>query len=66
MIEHRTGKGGQFTSKYRVTKLVFYECGADIYAAIDREKQIKGGSRQNKINLINEINPDWKDLFDEL
>ncbi|MEA3327371.1 MAG: GIY-YIG nuclease family protein [Chloroflexota bacterium] len=66
ITEHKTGKGGQFTSKYKVTKLVFYECGSDINAAIDREKQIKGGSRQNKINLINEMNLGWKDLFDAL
>ena len=66
VIEHKTGKGGKFTSKYKITKLLFYECGDDIHAAIDREKQIKGGSRQNKINLINEMNPEWKDLFDQL
>jgi len=66
VIEHKTGKGGRFTSKYRITKLVFYECGSDVNSAIDREKQIKGGSRQNKINLINEMNPEWQDLFFEL
>ena len=66
VIEHKTGKGGKFTSKYKVTKLVYCECGDDINAAIDREKQIKGGSRQNKINLINDMNPGWRDLFDEL
>jgi len=66
ITEHKTGKGGQFTSKYKITKLVFYERGSDINAAIDREKQIKGGSRQNKINLIEEMNPVWQDLFDQL
>ena len=66
VIEHRTGQGGKFTSKYKITKLVSYECGSDINAAIDREKQIKGGSRQGKIDLINGINPGWKDLFDDL
>ncbi len=64
--EHKAGKGGGFTSKYKVVKLVYFECGDDITAAIDREKQIKGGSRQRKIDLINQINPEWKDLFDEL
>ena len=66
VMEHKTGKGGKFTSKYKITKLVYYECGGDINAAIDREKQIKGGSRQKKIDLINEMNPGWKDLFEEL
>ena len=66
VIEHKTGQGGKFTSKYKITKLVYYECGGDINAAIDREKQIKGGSRQGKIDLINDMNPGWKDLFGEL
>ena len=64
--EHKAGKGSVFTSKYHVTKLVFYECGIDVNSAIAREKQIKGGSRQNKENLINDMNPEWKDLYDEL
>jgi len=66
VAEHKAGKGGAFTSKYRITKLVYFECGDDIDAAIDREKQIKGGSRQKKIDLVNDMNPEWKDLFDEL
>ena len=65
ITEHKSGKGGKFTPKYKITKLVFYECGDDINAAINREKQIKGGSRQNKIILINGMNPEWQDLFDE-
>jgi putative endonuclease len=65
VLEHRSGKGGVFTSKYKVTKLVYYESGDDINAAIFREKQIKGGSRQKKIDLINSMNPEWKDLFEE-
>ena len=66
VIEHKTGQGGKFTSKYKITKLVYYECGGDINAAIDREKQIKGGSRQSKKDLINDMNPEWKDLFGDL
>jgi len=66
VVEHKAGKGGKFTSKYKITKLVYYECGEDVYAAIEREKHIKGGSRQKKIDLINEMNPMWKDLFEEL
>ena len=64
--EHKAGKGGSFTSKYKIIKLVYFECGDDVNAAIDREKQIKGGSRQSKIDMINEMNPEWKDLYDEL
>jgi len=66
IAEHKAGKGGLFTSKYKIIKLVYYECGDDVNAAIDREKQIKGGSRQNKIDLINSMNPAWKDLYDAL
>lgn len=64
--EHKAGKGSIFTSKYHVTKLVFYECGNDVNSAIAREKQIKGGSRQNKVDLVNTMNPEWKDLSDEM
>jgi len=66
VVEHKNGKGGSFTAKYQITKLVYYECGDDVFAAIDREKQIKGGSRQKKIDLINAMNPEWKDLFEDL
>jgi len=63
--EHRTGLGGRFTSKYRVTKLVYCEEFADPRSAIEREKQIKGGSRQKKVDLINAMNPEWKDLYEK-
>ena len=65
VIEHRSGKGGVFTSKYNIRKLVYFECGDDVDAAIVREKQIKAGSRQKKIDLVNSMNPEWKDLFGE-
>ena len=65
VLEHKSGKGGAFTSKYHATKLVYFECGEDVQAAILREKQIKAGSRQKKVDLVNSMNPDWKDLFDE-
>ncbi|OIP79597.1 MAG: hypothetical protein AUK20_02025 [Parcubacteria group bacterium CG2_30_45_37] len=51
-----------FTAKYNINKLVYYETFNNIFDAIDREKQIKGGSRKNKIALINKLNPMWKDL----
>lgn len=65
VLEHRSGKGGLFTKKYKIYKLVYYEIGDDIRSAIVREKQIKAGSRMKKIALINSINPNWDDLFDK-
>jgi putative endonuclease len=47
-----------------VDELVYYETGDDINLAIAREKQIKAGSRQDKIDLINSLNPAWQDLSD--
>jgi putative endonuclease len=64
--EHKEGTGSIFTSRYRVNKLVYYESYENINLAIAREKQIKGGSRQKKINLIVSLNPNWKDLYEEM
>ena len=64
--EHKTGLGGKFAGKYRCDKLVFYERTEDINCAIEREKQIKAGTRQKKVDLINGINADWVDLSEEL
>ena len=55
-----------FTQRYNVAKLVYYEIVEDVRAAIAREKQIKGGSRQKKLDLINSMNSDWRDLYDDL
>ena len=65
VIEHKTGKGSSFTKKYKVYKLVYFESGDDIELAILREKEIKGGSRRKKVELINSLNPGWEDLFEE-
>ncbi|MCQ3938423.1 MAG: GIY-YIG nuclease family protein [Chloroflexi bacterium] len=65
VLEHKSGQGSKFTGKYNVTKLVYFECGDDIDTAIFREKQIKAGSRKKKLDLINGMNPEWKDLFEE-
>ncbi len=63
LYEHRTGfYKDAFTSKYNVTKLVYYEGFLSIEEAIYREKQIKAGSRQKKLDLINGFNTEWKDL----
>ncbi|MCL2346312.1 MAG: GIY-YIG nuclease family protein [Desulfobulbus sp.] len=51
-----------FTGKYGVTRLVWYEQGEDIVAAIELEKKIKNRNRQWKIDLIEKNNPDWNDL----
>jgi putative endonuclease len=64
--QHRTGRGGGFTSRYKVVKLVYYEETGDVNTAIAREKQIKAGSRQSKIDLVEGMNPEWLDLYDEL
>ncbi|WP_042723118.1 GIY-YIG nuclease family protein [Flavobacterium sp. B17] len=55
-----------FTSKYNVNKLLYWEAFQEIGDAIFREKQIKAGSRQKKLNLINSFNPEWKDLTDNI
>jgi len=66
VYEHKNGLGGGFTSKYGATKLVYYEDSVDARAAIAREKQIKAGSRQKKVDLVNAMNPEWRDLYDDL
>ncbi|MDF2450429.1 MAG: putative endonuclease containing a domain [Bacteroidota bacterium] len=67
LYEHRTGTYKMsFTSKYALNKLVYYEVFLRIEDAIAREKQIKGGSRLKKENLIISINPNWNDLSKEV
>jgi len=66
VYEHKNGLGSKFVKKYNVHKLVYYEIGNDINAATAREKQIKGDSRKKKIDLINNMNPQWKDLYEEI
>jgi putative endonuclease len=67
IIEHRDKLYPKsFSSKYQLNKLVYFESFDSIEAAIEREKQIKGGSRNKKIELINTMNPEWRDLFDEI
>ena len=66
VYEHKEKLCGGFTAKYNVNKLVYYEIYDDIEEAISREKQIKGGSRKKKIDLITAENPDFLDLYDTL
>ena len=57
---------GSFTSKYNCSKLVYYSGFPYIASAIAEEKRIKGGSRKSKIKLIEGMNPEWKDLWEEV
>lgn len=66
VFEHKEKLVGSFTKRYNITKLVYYEVFEDIEDAILREKQIKAGSRQNKMVLINCMNPQWRNLYEEL
>jgi len=66
VYEHKMKMIEGFTKKYKITKLVYYEIFENIEDAILREKQIKGGSRKKKIELINSMNKNWKDLYEEL
>jgi len=59
---HRNGCVDGFTRKYRVHKLVYFEAHAEMYEAIQREKRLKKWNRAWKIRLIEEMNPEWKDL----
>ena len=63
VYEHKHDLVKSFTSRYKIHKLVYYEEFEDVYAAISREKQIKAGSRQKKIDLINDKNSEWIDLY---
>jgi len=64
--EHKNKVVPGFTAKYNVDKLVYYETSESIMSAIEREKQIKGGSRKKKMELINSNNPQWKDLYNNI
>ena len=55
-----------FTQKYGVDKLVHYESTTNIEPALDREKQLKKWNRKWKLKLIEDTNPEWKDLYDEI
>ncbi len=65
VYQHKKKLVEGFTSRYNINKLVYYEEYDYIEDAIYREKQLKNWRRQWKINLINEFNPEWKDLSDD-
>jgi putative endonuclease len=66
IFEHKQKTIEGFTKKYNCTQLVFYELHDFIDTAIEREKKIKSKSRKNKLALINQMNPTWKDLYNDI
>jgi putative endonuclease len=67
IYEHKSSKdSSSFTSRYNITSLVYYEGFHNIEEAIAREKQLKAGSRKKKEDLVNSVNPKWKDLYNEV
>jgi len=65
VYEHKNKLVEGFTSKYNIQYLVYFESTSSVYAALEREKQIKGWLRKKKIALIDSMNPEWKDLSEE-
>ena len=66
IYEHKNGFVKSFSSKYSATKLGYYEVFDDIMSAIEREKQIKAGNRMDKLKLIEKVNPQWEDLYEQI
>ncbi|MCX4193282.1 GIY-YIG nuclease family protein [Methylophaga sp. OBS1] len=64
--QHKEGRLGGFSAKYKTTRLVYFEQCGDMLSAIEREKQIKAGSRKKKLVLIETMNPDWRDLYSDI
>jgi putative endonuclease len=65
MLEHKTAVVESFTKRYGLTQLVYVESYKYVNDALRREKQLKGWQRQWKINLIEQQNPQWVDLYDQ-
>lgn len=66
VYEHRTGAASGFTKRYGLKQLVYFEAHADIATAIAREKAMKFWRRAWKVKRIDDMNPAWRDLFDEI
>ena len=66
MYEHKEKQVKGFSAKYNLNKLVYFQITEDVVSAISREKQIKGGSRKRKVEIINSLNPTWVDLYDNI
>ena len=66
IYEHKNNLIECFTKRYNIHYLVYYETGESVIGVIEREKQIKAGSRKDKILLIKGMNPNWNDLYEDL
>jgi putative endonuclease len=66
VFEHKNHLIKGFTNSYSIEKLVYYETCEDVNSAISREKQMKKGLRQKKVNLVQSFNNDWHDLYETL
>jgi len=66
IYQHKNDSVDGFTRKYRVHRLVYFELYADMVSAITREKQLKKWNRAWKVEVIEEKNPEWNDLWDEI
>jgi putative endonuclease len=65
VLRHRAGEGGEFTRKYRVHRLVYYELFQNVGRAIGRETELKKWRREKKVALIEKENPTWEDLAED-
>jgi putative endonuclease len=61
--EHKSGRGSVFTTKYKLTILIYAEYCDTMMTALEREKQLKAGSRKQKLDLIEKDNPHWEDIL---
>lgn len=66
IYEHRNEDVESFVHRFMTYKLVYYELHGDMYTAITREKNVKKWKRKWKLELIESLNPEWKDLYDEI
>ena len=66
VYEHKNSPVESFVNKYDIDKLGYYEVHESIMSAIEREKQIKSGSRKKKLELIEKMNPEWNDLYESI
>ena len=66
IYQHKNRLIKGFSRRYNIERLVYYEQTNDVYTALEREKEIKGWSRKKKIALIEGMNPEWKDLAEDL
>ncbi len=66
VFQHRTNVGSEHVQRYGIRRLVFAESHASVWAAIAREKQLKKWRREWKIDLIENANPDWVDLYEHM